>query len=55
MSPKAHKNSELKVWKYDTKYATLATNHDCLPRWRLYWLREEFGTPGCTNPPRWES
>ena len=18
-----------------------------LPRWRLYWLREEFGTPGC--------
>ena len=32
-----------------------------LPRWRLYWLREEFGTPGCIaqNPrwrfPRWES
>jgi len=25
----------------------------CLPRWRLYWLREEFDTPGCTNPPRW--
>ena len=21
-----------------------------LPRWRLYWLREEFGTPGCICP-----
>ena len=26
-----------------------------LPRWRLYWLREEFGTPGyCIGQnPRW--
>ena len=21
-----------------------------LPRWRLYWLREEFDTPGCICP-----
>ena len=21
-----------------------------LPWWRLYWLREEFGTPGCIAP-----
>ena len=21
-----------------------------LPRWRLYWLREELGTPGCSCP-----
>ena len=21
-----------------------------LPRWRLYWLREEFGTPDCICP-----
>ena len=31
-----------------------------LPRWRLYWLREEFGTPGCIckilgGSPRWTS
>ena len=21
-----------------------------LPQWRLYWLREEFGAPGCICP-----